>query len=500
MEGGTQAEIPSSTTQRDRPVPERLARLATSASVAVLAGTSALQMLLFLRLFGTSEATDGTLAAYSLYVLVTVFAQGARISGGAAIAGKTPRVQPRDLAWALGAVAIAFPVLLWLAKAPVSHLVATGAPAQAAAEQALPVLGLGMTAQFAAVAWATILGARGQLTLAAVSLACGGAAALLAFVLLAPSQDQAALAWATVVSGTSACLIMAMRVRFSVERLRVRHSLQVLRLLLAENLVPMFSTTVYVIAVAVAAQVANEPGEVSLFALAFLASSYLCGILGTANAIVDTVELAGGESPFPERLGVVVRRGARSTFAPSALVMCAAAASAPALVVALAPDQTGQADPRWLAAYLIALLPFTFATLATNLGFSAWFTSGEVRKLNRAIVITLLAHVMISGGLGSVLGVLGVALSTGATTVLFAAHALRPADELGRWVASAAVREGLIAAVVFVPLWALLANGRPSLASSLFVTLTGSAILAVRLLRTLTAARGSRASNTAAHD
>jgi hypothetical protein len=418
-------------------------------------------MLLFLRRFGTSEATDGTLGAYSVYVLVTVFAQGARISGAALIGGPRPRVEPSDFAWALAAIATALPLALWALHVPVARVVASTDDAVSAAEAALPVLGLGMAAQFAAVAWATIIGIRGQLVIAAGALALGGVAALVGFVVLVPSQDESALAWATVFSGCTACAVMAVVLRPAPRRHPPHASRMVAAVaaLLRENLVPMFSTTLYVVSIAVAAQIAHEPGEVSLFALAFLAASYVCGILGTASAIVDTVLMSSASAGLAQGLSAVVTRGVAASFGPATVILGVASVTAPAAVALIAPEQAGATDPRWLGAYLVALLPFTYATLTTNLAFSAWFTTGRGTELNRPLALALLGHVVVTIGLGKTLGVTGVALGAGATTAAFAAVALRPAQRLGGVTLLEGFRQSSLGVAAFVPPWLVL--GRP---------------------------------------
>lgn len=434
---------------------QRLARLATAGSVAVLAAASAGQMLLFLGRFGTSAATDGVLGAYSLYVLVTVFAQGSRISASAAIGGDDPRMRSVDLAWGLAVISAALIAITVAIPGPLSHLMASGEEATAAAEGILPILGLGMAAQFAAVTWATIIGQRGKLTWGAVSLATGGLVGLVSFILLVPSEGENALAWATVVSGGVACLGMAIGAPPSFGAFAPGRVAHALAMLARENLVPMFSTTIYVLSVAFCAQVTDEAGAVSLFALAFLACSYLCGILGTATAIVDTVELSSARDDLPSRLARIVASGVRLPFFLAAAVLALGALVGPPLITVVAPSRVGTADPEILAVCLLLLAPFTFATLATNVAFSCWFTADAVNRLNRGLLMALPLHLLATAALGFALGIPGVAIATGVSTGAFAVYALRPATGLPMTVARYAVAATVVAAVAYGPITAL---------------------------------------------
>ncbi len=457
----------------------RLARYATAGSVAVLAAASAVQMLLFLGKFGTSAATDGVLGAYSLYVLVTVFAQGSRISASAAIGGEDPRMRSVDLAWGLIVISVALIAITLALPGPLSHLMASGDEARDAAAGILPILGIGMAAQFAAVTWATIIGQRGKLTWGAISLATGGIVGLIGFVALVPSQQENALAWATVLSGATACLGMAFASPPRPAAFHPALTLRALGLLARENLVPMFSTTIYVLSVAFCAQVTDEAGAVSLFALAFLACSYLCGILGTATAIVDTVALSAARDSLGERLGRVVRPGVRLPFFLAAATLALGAITGPPLVTAVAPSRVGTADPELLAVCLLLLAPFTFATLATNVAFSCWFTADAVGRLNRGLLFALPLHLVALAPLGFTLGIEGVALATGVSTVGFAIYALRPAPGLVVAVTSyAAIATGLALATFGPP--ALLAQLISSEALRATVAaIAGAAVFAV---------------------
>ncbi|MDO9352565.1 MAG: hypothetical protein Q7T55_02655 [Solirubrobacteraceae bacterium] len=459
----------------------RLARLATAGSALVLASASAAQMLLFLGEFGTSATTDGVLGAYSLYVLVTVFAQGSRISASAAIGGERPRMRSVDLAWGLAAVSVLLVVLATVLREPLSQLVASGEEARDAAADLLPVLGLGMAAQFAAVTWATIIAQRGRLTWGALSLAAGGIVGLAGFALLLPSQRENALGWATVISGATACGGMAIVALPRWHRPSPRAALSALGMLGRENLVPMFSTAVYVVSVGFCAQVTDEAGAVSLFALAFLACSYLCGILGTTTAIVDTVVLADARDELGARLRRIVLAGVRLPFFLAGAALALGALVGPPLVALVAPERVGTADPELLATCLLLLAPFTFATLATNVAFSCWFTSDAVLRLNRGLLFALPLHVAATALLGLALGVTGVALAAGVSTVAFGVYALRPAAGLGRIVAGLAVAAAALAAVSFGPAAALAQLVDDELVRGLVAAGVGSAAFAVAL-------------------
>jgi hypothetical protein len=389
-----------------------------------------------------------------------------------------------DLAWGFALVATVLVMAGVFLREPLSHVIASGDEASAAARDLLPVLGIGMAAQFGAVAWATIVSRRGHLTWAAVSLSAGALLGLAGFILLVPSADEAALAWATVIAPVTACLLMGLRTAgVRLRRLDLRRAAGALRLLVAENLAPLFSSVLYVLSVAIAAQVTDRAGEVSLFALAFLAASQICGILGWSSAIVDTVSLSGSRHALEAKLLRIVPAGVARSFPLAAGALAVGVVAGPQLVETVAPDRAGTADPELLALFVALLLPFTFATLALNIALSSWFTTGRVRELNRALVLLLPVHIGASALLGLVAGVPGVAIATVLAAGGLSSVALRPGARLRGIVARTALAATALALLAFAPAVLIGLAIASGLQAAAFATVAGGALFLALLWR-----------------
>lgn len=429
----------------------RSAVVATAASVAILAAASGIQALLFLKSFGTTARTDGVLAAYSLYVLIVVFAQGIRISGAAALASPRPRMAGSDFAWAaavLGLLLVAIAVGL---DAQLATVVAGGAGdiPVASAQEAMPILGAGAALQLATLTLATLLAAAGRFHLVAVAVAVGGAAGLGLFLILLGPVGELALAWATLGAGLTSSAIMLFAAPPRIVAPRMGRALRAAALVARENLVPLFSTAVYVIAVAVAARVVDQPGELTLFSLAFLASSYLCGVASTSVAIVDAASASDDTG-----LAAALRRSVPDGFAFARRLgvplLAMAVVASGGLVEALMPSADGT-DPWLLPLYLLLLAPFTVATWASNVAVASWYGTGHIAQLNRALPAILLLQVAgcVVGAVA--LGLPGVAIASGISTAAFAWVAVRPASGLVGRLSVDVLGSSALAVACFAP-------------------------------------------------
>lgn len=179
----------------------------TGASFLVLAGSGAAAAALLAQKFGRTARTDGLLAAYAVYLVLSIAAQSFRLvilpklTRAAADCGLAAETRAYGLSLLLLAVP-ATAVAAALAD-PLGETITGSLPADAAdaAAAALPWLVAAAFLQLLAGVCASALAAVDSYTVAAAGMAAGGTAGLLFFVFVADAQGVVALAWGLALNG-----------------------------------------------------------------------------------------------------------------------------------------------------------------------------------------------------------------------------------------------------------------------------------------------------------
>src|SRR5438445_449948 len=195
--------VSEATSPKSSPRPQRSALasgLATGAAFLVLGGSAAAAAALLAQKFGRTAETDGLLAAYAVYLVLTVAAQAFRLV-------VLPRLERARAAGSLAAETRAYVLSLLLLAVPATALVAifanplgdliTGSlphVAASTAARALPWFVAAAFLQLLAAVCASALAASDSYTIAAVAIAAGGVVGL-AFFVLSSSHGVVSLAW-----------------------------------------------------------------------------------------------------------------------------------------------------------------------------------------------------------------------------------------------------------------------------------------------------------------
>jgi hypothetical protein len=184
--------------------------LVTGVASIVLAGSGAAAGALLAQKFGRNARTDGLLAAYAVYLVLTLAAQSFRlvVVPDLTRAATEGRLAGEARAYAVAFLALALPVcvLVGIFSGPLAELITGKLPPTAAhvASRALVWLVPAGFAQLLAALAASVLAARDSYATAAAGFAGGGVAGLVLFVVLADGHGVIALAWGVALNGAVA--------------------------------------------------------------------------------------------------------------------------------------------------------------------------------------------------------------------------------------------------------------------------------------------------------
>jgi O-antigen/teichoic acid export membrane protein len=187
--------------------------LLTACGALVLAGSAAVAAALLAHKFGRNAETDGFLAAYGCYFVLTIAAQSFRL---VVVPDLTRAAAANRLGGEVRAYGVAFLgfaatvcVLVAVLAHPLAEAITGRLPEVAAntAAAALPWLVAAAFLQLLAALAASALVARDSYAVAAVGYSLGGVLGLVCFVLLADAHGLVSLAWALTVNGAVSLLV-----------------------------------------------------------------------------------------------------------------------------------------------------------------------------------------------------------------------------------------------------------------------------------------------------
>lgn len=388
----------------------------TGVSSVVLSASAAVAAAILAQKFGRDAATDGFLAAYGVYVTLTLAAQALRLTAVPELT-RTEGSAAGSYAAAILLVGVPGFGLALVLRDTLGELLTGKLPDEAAdlAASALPWLVAAAVGQVLAALAAATLAARNRFALAAAGFSIGGVAGLVVFLWLADSHGLIALAWGLALNAAiSLSLPLGGLLVAQSHKLEFRGIGRRLALLAEAAAVPVALQALYLIALRAASGV--EVGAVTSLSFAYFFAAVLVAATATSLSIIATAELTrrGGEAA--EAVEHVVH-GAWLSLPP-----IAAAASVFALVgdrisgAVLGDAYAGDVGAE-LARLVVALSPWTVAAVGFSLAFPLLYVFERSRVLVPIAVGAVIVHVPLSLALREVLGLEGLALALGLTTL-----------------------------------------------------------------------------------
>ena len=428
----------------------------TAGSFLLVSGIAAAIGVVIAREFGRSEATDGLLAAYGLFVVIVIASQAIRVAvlPQLARAQEEGRLAGELAGFAIALVLIAVPLVLVSALG--SSLVArllTGDGSEIAEDTAAEVLRwvvpAGVAHLFAALA-ASGLAAIDDYRTAALAYTLGSASGLVLILARVESDGVIAVAWGSMLNGAVTLSVVVVGLALHAARLRmprgaVRPSGPPVRARLGAFAVgaalPLALQLLYVICLPFASRLGT--GAATSFVYAYLAASSLVTVTAGSLGIVTSVPLS--------RAGVGTVQAARHVVATSwlALVLVGAAAGMFALAGGVLVEAVlGEAYAGDIGAdigrVVVVLSLWMVAAVGVAVTFPLAFVAGRTRGLPWIALAALVLQVPLAWVGAEVLELNGLALALAASTLLVLTALLVDLDAL----AGTARRLGAAAAFV----------------------------------------------------
>ena len=438
------------------------AGLAMSIATFSMAAASAIQAVLYFGHFGTNSRTDGFFVAFAVYTTFGVFCQSMRLTSVPMLVEPGARMTVRELAAAVGLIAV--PVLLATIPlaGPVAHALAPGLDAEGrgVTQSALPLLGGAMVLQLWAAAAATVLAIRGCFGPVATAYVAGAAAGLAAFVLLVGATGELTLGWSMLAMAAVTCVVMLNGVRASgglgarAASVRLRRVVRQTGLLLGQTFIYLAFNMLLLVTLAFASR--HAAGSATVLSYAYLYASYL--VAGTSMALgMSRIPELTRDARDSERQEAVARsipqgfRYAVLVVAPALALLIAVGAQ---IVHGLFPASLDAAEADTMRTFAALLAPWTLASLLVNFLLPSMFALGRGRLVNLLALPLVATHVLatvVGNALFGVDGAVGAfVVAPGCLAlVLLAVTTGQARKRLARELGGDAVRFGALAAVAF---------------------------------------------------
>jgi len=441
----------------------------TASSMLLVSAVAAAVGILIARKFGRSLETDGLLAAYGVFVVITIAAQAIRV----AILPELSRARDGDrlagevAGYALALAVFAVPLLLLsaFASGPLANLLTghQGGEARSTAAEALRWMVPAAIAYLFAGLMASALAALDDYGTAAVGYAAGSVLGFTLIVLRAGPDGIVAVAWGMMLNGTIAFLVPA--VALAVRALHTRMPgtamrpsgpplLRRLGSFVVSAALPLAQQLLYVVCLPFAARVGT--GAPTSFVYAYLAAASLVAVAAASLGLVTSVPLT--------RRGLGPKAVAEHIVAASwiALTIIGAAAGVFALAggkvvgAVLGHSYAGDVGAE-LGRLVVVLSPWTIAAVGVAVSFPLCFVVGRTRALPWVALGALALQVPLAWAGERLLHLDGLAASIAITTFAILAVLLAELHVL------AAAFRGLLVAGAVVGAICVLAFALPAL-------------------------------------
>jgi hypothetical protein len=417
-------EQPGFTTVAPAPAsrPIRSALVIAGSTVAMGVAAAATGVVLA-REFGRSAETDGFLAAYGVYLVFALTAQTLRIVLVPELtrADRDGRLGSEARSYSVAVLLVAIPVTVGVAAAthPFAHALTAGLPpvASSTAGRALPWLVGGGFAQVLAALAAAALAARGNYVVAAVGFAVGALSALAMFVVLESAHGPVSLAWGLAL-GSTISLGLPLGALSGQGLLRIagkptRPLARLGRIVLIVSL-PLALQGFYVLALRLAAGL--HVGDVTSLSYAYIFAATVVAATASTIALVSSAPLT--------RRGIDGASAAAHILHAVWLSLVVVAASAAVFALAggrivhlLLGSSFGGASGHELGRTVVFLAPWMVASVVLSITFPLVLVVERRTILPLVAAVAVVVHALVSLGLRSALGVEGLALALGISTV-----------------------------------------------------------------------------------
>jgi hypothetical protein len=399
--------------------PDRRSALAsgilTGLSTLVLSGSAAVAAAILAQKFGRDAATDGLLAAYGVYVTLTLAAQALRLTA-------VPELTRTDGAVA-GSYAAAILVfgapataVAWVLADPLAELLTGRLPQEAAdlAASALPWLVAAAFVQVLAALAAATLAARSRFGAAALGFSAGGIVGLVVFVALADEHGLVALAWGLAANAAISLAVPLAALGGTLGRLRFGGVVRRLVLLAEAAAVPLALQGLYLIALRGASGLGV--GSVTSFSYAYFFAAVLVAATATSLSIISTAELTRRDVEAEAAVEHVVH-GSWLCLPPIAAAAGVFALSGDRIAAAVLGDAFSGEVGAELSRLVVVLAPWTVGAVGFSLAFPLLYVLERSRVLVPVAIVALVVDVPVSLGLRELWGLEGLALALGLTTL-----------------------------------------------------------------------------------
>ena len=402
--------------------PIRNALVVAGSTIAMGAAAAATGIVLA-REFGRSAETDGFLAAYGVYLVFALTAQTLRIVLVPELtrAERECRLPAETRSYAVAVLLVALPVTVVVAVAahPCAHALTAGLPPIAAhtAGRALPWLVGGGFAQVLAALAAAALAARGNYVVAAAGFAAGAVSALVVFLALEGAHGPLSLAWGLAVgSAVSFGLPVGALSGQGLLRVAGRPTRPLARLGRIVQIVslPLALQGFYVVALRLAAGL--HVGDVTSLSYAYIFGATIVAATASTLALVSSAPLT--------RRGIDIGSSAVHILHGVwlSLVVVAACAAVFALdgariVHGLLGSSFAGTSGHELGLTVVFLSPWMVASVALSITLPLLLVVERRGILPLVAASSLALHAAVSLGLRSALGIKGLALALGISTI-----------------------------------------------------------------------------------
>jgi O-antigen/teichoic acid export membrane protein len=416
----------------------------TGVSSLVLSASAAVAAALLAQKFGRDAATDGFLAAYGVYVTLTLAAQALRLTAVPELT-RTGGAAAGSYAAAILLVGIPAAVAAWLFADPLGELLTGRLPDAAAksAAEALPWLVPAAVGQLLAALAAAALAARDRFGAAAIGFSVGGVLGLVVFAVLADQHGLVSLAWGLALNAVVALAVPLVALAPELRSFRFDAVPRRLLLLAEAAAVPLALQTLYVLSLRAASGL--DVGDLTSFSYAYFFAAVLVAATATSFSVVATAELTRRDVDPSEAVAHVVH-GAWLSLAAIAPVAGVFALAGGEIARTLLGDAFAGDVGAELGRLVVALAPWTVAAVGFSLAFPLLYVLERSRVLVPVAIGVVLLYVPLVVALRAALGLEGIALALGLATAAVLAALLGALSR--RALTAAAVAFARVAAAV----------------------------------------------------
>ena len=389
----------------------------TGVSSLVLAGSAAVAGAILAHKFGRDAATDGLLAAYGVYVTLTLAAQALRLT---AVPELTRSAGAASGSYAAAVLVAGVPgvVLAWALAEPLGELLTGKLPQEAAdlAARALPWLVAAAVVQVLAALAAATLAARDRFGAAALGFSAGGVAGVVVFVALADEHGVIALAWGLAANAAISLGVPLLGAGTVPSRptLRLRPVAARLAVLAEAAAVPLALQALYVVGLRAASGLGV--GSVTSLSYAYFFAAVLVAATATSLSIISTAELTRRGVEGEAAVAHVVH-GSWLSLPPIAAAAGVFALAGDRIAETVLGDAFSGEVGTELARLVVLLAPWTVGAVGFSLAFPLLYVLERSRVLVPVAVGALAAHVPVTLALRAAWGLEGVALALGLSTL-----------------------------------------------------------------------------------